>query len=202
MKPLFIVFESADGVGTTTQVSKLAKYLFEKKCHVVKTREPSYIFPQGLEIRRRLFSGELNKEDMLRLYTEDRKENTEKVIKPALSNNLSVICDRYKYSTIAYQTAQGIPLERTVESQKQFLSPDIVFIFRLHHDIAQQRMNTGREKDEFEKDVEFQKRLSEIFNKMPNLFPEENIVFIDASKTIDEVFEDIKKEVDKKMGES
>jgi len=196
MKPLFIVFESADGVGTTTQVSKLATYLFEKKFHVVKTREPSYIFPQGLEIRKRLFSGELDKEDMLRLYTEDRKENTEKVIKPALSNNLSVICDRYKYSTIAYQTAQGVPLERTIESQKQFLSPDIVFIFSLHHDIAQERIK-HKEKDEFEKDIEFQKRLSAIFNKMPELFPNENIVFIDASKKIDEIFEDIKKEVDK-----
>lgn len=199
MKPLFIVFESADGVGTTTQVSKLAKYLYDKKFHVVKTREPSYVFPQGLEIRRRLFSGELDKEDMLRLYTEDRRENTEKVIKPSLKNNMAVICDRYKYSTVAYQTAQGIELERALESQKEFLSPDIVFIFSLHHDIAQERMNTGREKDEFEKDIEFQKRLSKIFNKMPELYPDDNIVFIDASKTIDEIFEDIKKEVDNKI---
>jgi len=32
---------------------------------------------------------------------------------------------------------------------------------------------------------------------MPEIFPNEKIVFIDASKTIEEVFYDIKKEVDK-----
>ncbi len=197
MKKLFIVFESADGAGTTTQVSKLAKHLFNKKFHVVKTREPSYIFPAGIEIRKRLFTGELNKEDMLRLYTEDRKENTEKVIKPALENNMAVIADRYKYSTIAYQTAQGIPLERVFETQKQFPSPDITFIFELHPDKCQERMNTGREKDEFEKDIEFQKKVKETYYKMSELFPDENIIFIDASKTVEEIFEDIKKEVDK-----
>jgi len=140
MKKLFIVFEGIDGAGTTTQISKLAQYLFDKKFHIVKTREPSYIFPAGIEIRERLFSGELDKKDMLRLYTEDRKENTEKVITPSLKNNMVVIADRYKYSTIAYQTAQGLNLNSVIETQKQFLSPDITFILKLHSEKAQERM--------------------------------------------------------------
>ena len=109
---------------------------------------------------------------------------------------MAVLCDRYKYSTITYQTAQGIELEKTLDSQKEFLSPDIVFILRLHHNLAQKRIK-HKEKDEFEKDIKFQKRLNKVFDKIPKLFPKENTVFIDASKSIDEIFEDIKQEVDK-----
>ncbi|MBU90433.1 dTMP kinase [Candidatus Woesearchaeota archaeon] len=105
-----------------------------------------------------------------------------------------VICDRYYYSTIAFQATQGLDGEMLIEINKDFLKPDIAFIMDINPETALERIK-GREKEKFEK-LEFMNKLREKFLELPRLL-KDNIKIIDASKGINEVFEDIKKEVDK-----
>ena len=77
---------------------------------------------------------------------------------------------------------------------KGFLKPEIAFILDIKPEIALERINE-RKKEKFEK-LEFMNRLREKFFEMPKLL-NDNIKIIDASKSAEEVFEDIKKEVNK-----
>ena len=74
------------------------------------------------------------------------------------------------------------------------MRPEIAFILDIKPKIALERINE-RKKEKFEK-LEFMKRLREKFLEMPKLL-NDNIKIIDASKSAEEVFEDIKKEVDR-----
>ena len=46
------------------------------------------------------------------LFVKDRREHVDEKIKPALDDDKIVLMDRYYYSTIAYQAAAGIDVER------------------------------------------------------------------------------------------
>jgi dTMP kinase len=128
-KGLLIVFEGVDGSGKSTQVELLAKKLSRKGLEVVTLREPTR-GKWGEKIR------EVSKSqdsiipiEELELFVRDRKENVRKNINPALNAGRIVILDRYYYSTLAYQGARGISLEKIRKQHKIFAPrPDIVFI--------------------------------------------------------------------------
>ena len=105
-----------------------------------------------------------------------------------------VICDRYYYSTIAFQSTQGIDMKMLIEKNKKFLKPDIAFIMDVDPEIALDRIKERR-KEKFE-ELEFMRKLRDRFLELPKLL-NDNVKAIDASKSQSEVFEDIKKEVDK-----
>src|SRR3989338_8675398 len=116
----FIVLEGIDGSGTTTQVQKLANYLFEKDKRnvVLLTREPTKLSPSGMGLRRRvagaLFPGETRTDDSwywASLFINDRRWHLDHLVVPNLRAGVQVISDRHKLSTIAYQSAQGADME-------------------------------------------------------------------------------------------
>ena len=199
----FIVIDGMDGSGKTTQIMKIVNYIFkkDKRNHVVLTREP-YKSTDGLEIRRLL--GE-SKDPMEKgykladLFVNDRKFHIKEVIEPALAEGLYVVSDRYKYSTLAYQQTQGVPLEKLMEMHKTLLVPDLTLIFDVSAEIAMQRMSKDaiRGKKEVFEQLEFQAKLRHNYLALKDQLPNENIVIVDASKSIDEVFSQLKAEVDK-----
>lgn len=100
--PRFIVFEGIDGAGKTTQLDLLEKSLFEQGIPVERTAEPTS--GEIGKLLRRALSGELPKtpEELALLFTLDRVEHN-KAIEKTLADGKTVLCDRYYYSTIAYQ---------------------------------------------------------------------------------------------------
>jgi len=128
-KGLLIVFEGVDGSGKSTQVELLARKLARKGLDVRTLREPTRE-KWGEKIRELSKSkNSVSPENELKLFVRDRKENVKKNIKPALDSGLVVILDRYFYSTLAYQGAKGIPLEKIRQLHRKFAPrPDIVFI--------------------------------------------------------------------------
>ena len=104
MRHGFITLEGPDGSGKSTQAALLAKKLQRMGLPVVLTREPG-----GTEVGVRLREMLLDPDTQLTVMTEillmaaDRAQHVEKVIKPALENNMIVICDRYVDSSLAYQ---------------------------------------------------------------------------------------------------
>jgi len=196
---MFIVFEGIDGCGKSTQVWKLAKYLFglSKYNHVLVTREPY----KTRDIRKILKSEEnpySQKEKLTELFIEDRKEHINELIKPNLNHKAIVISDRYKYSTICYQSAQGQEIKDLIEMQDDFLVPDFIFIINTKVNTAINRMKKDSielrgEEQKFEKNKEFLEKVRQNYLKMKEIFPSEKIILIDGEKNIEEIFEDIKK---------
>ena len=117
-------------------------------------------------------------------------------LKKSNGNVNIVLCDRYYYSTIAFQAVQGLDMGTLIEKNKNFLKPDVAFIMDLSPEIALERIKR-REMEKFE-NIDFMRSLRGRFLQLPKIL-KDNIKIIDASKEADEVFEDIKKEVDKML---
>jgi len=200
MKNLFIVFDGIDGCGKGTMIKKLHNFLFDnKKLRILTTREPTY-GKYGLEIRKILKEEKdpyAGAEKCLELYTKDRKEHVENVIKPFLNfesgENINIIlCDRYYHSTYVFQQAQGIAFGKIHELQKEFPRPDFTFILDVDPEIALERISKSRDSyEKFEK-LEFMKKIRNYFLELKERL-DENIIVVDASKSKEEVFGDILK---------
>lgn len=101
----FIVIEGIDGVGKTTLIKNLKGYLERSTTNeVVVTREPGAT-ELGQKIRSLLLNPgqKIDPIAELLLFYADRAQHIADVIKPAMERNAIVLCDRYDYSTVAYQ---------------------------------------------------------------------------------------------------
>lgn len=183
-----------------------AEYLFENFKEfdsIFITREPT-ASSTGLAIRKMLrtqSSPLTSSKELLRLYLEDRKEHLNNFVRPLLTKGAIILCDRFKYSTIAYQHTQGIPLQKVIELHKNMLIPNITFILDISPETALQRIQASRERiEKFEKES-FLKDLRENYLKLKDFPPKENIKIINAEKPIEEVFSEIKAELNKLIKE-
>ena len=102
----FIVFEGIDGAGKSTQIKLLAKTLSDEGQRVYVTAEPTSSITGGM--LRDALSGitERSACELASLFLLDRifhNINPVNGIKMMLEQGIHVICDRYYYSTLAYQ---------------------------------------------------------------------------------------------------
>ena len=198
MANMFIVLDGLDGCGKGEQIKRLHNFFFEldKRNIILTTREPTY-GTYGVKIRKILKEEKdpyKNAELLLELYTKDREEHLEKTIKPFLFStgeiNKIVLCDRYYHSTYAFQQAQGISFERIYELQKDFLKPTITFILDLNPELALSRIQNGRANSEKFEKLEIMGKIRKNFLDLKNKL-DEKIFVIDASKSKEEVFNQI-----------
>jgi len=198
-KNLFIVLDGLDGSGKGEMIKKLDKYLCKKGFNVLVTREPtsSKYGKKIKEILRKEKDPKKGAELCLELFVKDREEHLKKEIEPFLKKkNSIVLCDRYYYSTIAFQSTQGIDIEKIIIENMVFRTPDITFILDLPAEIALERiLKRGEAKEKFEQ-LEFMNELRKNFLKLKEEL-DDNIKVIDASKSKEDVFNQIKTEVDK-----
>lgn len=196
IKPLFITFEGIDGSGKSTQVMMFVKHLasLNKHNHIVLTREPY----QDTNIRKILMEetdAKSQSEKLADLFIADRRRHVEELIIPSLKQGLHVVSDRYKFSTIAYQSAQGIPIETLIEKQSNLPVPDVCFMIDLPAKSAAIRMHnekTRQKEHKFEADLNFLESVRQQYLKAKLLLPEENIFVINAERTPEEIHEEIK----------
>ncbi|PLX95809.1 MAG: dTMP kinase [Desulfuromonas sp.] len=101
----FITFEGIEGCGKSTQIVRLAASLRQQGYTVRTTREPGGC-PLADAMRRILLdpkSSELVPRAELLLYAAARAQHVAEVIRPALTADEIVLCDRYIDATVAYQ---------------------------------------------------------------------------------------------------
>lgn len=204
-KSLFIVLDGIDGSGKSEMINRLHNYIFSlnKKYRILSTREPTYgkYGKQAREILLNDKNPEKNSEKCLELFVKDRKEHLSALVKPFLlqdnGDNVNIVlCDRYYYSTIAFQSAQGLNIKEIIEKNKRFLKPTVAFVLDLPVRLALERLGIrGEAKEKFEQ-KEFMIKLRRNFLELRNRL-DDNLVIISASKSRDKVFESIRERVDK-----
>lgn len=203
-KGLFITFEGLDGAGKSTQIQRAKEIFAQKGYDVVITREPG-----GTEISEKIRNIILdnNNDEMgfvteALLYAASRAQHVFEKIKPALEEGKVVICDRYVHSSIAYQGyGRQLGAERVMEINQHAIDgimPDLSFFILLPTEKALERlMNSQRELDRLEvEEVDFFKRIEAGYNEIADTY--DNIVKIDASKSVDEISEQIEYWINKK----
>ena len=202
----FIVLEGIDGSGTSTQGPLLVKYLFEKDKRniVVLTREPNELNPEGEEVRRRLQKKLLPEEQDIHdpLYWTNlfiaNREGHAKFFSPLLKLGLQTISDRYKLSTIAYQSAQGMDMDGLIKRHEGLPIPDLTLLLDISTQIAQKRMDNSRQEREYFEEIDFQEKVQQNYLlAAQKLSASERIVVIDGSKPIEDVAKEIQQEVNK-----
>ncbi len=198
MKNKFIVIEGLDGSGKSTQIRLLSDALKSRGEKVYVTAEPQN-YETGAYIRR-ILSQSLDRNMYLQaaLFLADRLEhitNAECGIKKYLDEGYTVICDRYYYSSFAYQgTASDIDWVMDINlSCPQMLTPDLCIFLDVNPDTCKKRIDTCRSGAElYEKDIELMKKIRgnflEVFDRLSG---RENIKIIDANRELLEIQEDI-----------
>lgn len=152
---LFIVFEGLDGSGKSTQQQLLNDKLQFDKISSISFREPGSTMI-GEKIVKILQSDQkLSPLSELLLFYVSRSAIIEEKIKPALANYDVVICDRYFYSSIAYQ---GYGREMNIDFINQIndevvknIIPDLIFYMDINWEEKKKRKGINVN-DRFEKE--------------------------------------------------
>ena len=108
MSNKFIVVEGSEGVGKSSQIKIIERYLIDNSIDYILTREPGGT-SFGESIRDIILNDDNNTEELTDslLFYASRYENYKKIILPALDTGKTVVCDRYHYSTLVYQGIVG-----------------------------------------------------------------------------------------------
>lgn len=186
MSGRFVVFEGGEGCGKSTQAALLADRL-----GAVLTRQPG-----GTEIGAALrtilldpATAGLTPRTEALLMAADRAQHVAEVIRPALADGHDVVCDRYLYSSIAYQGhGRGLTVSEVRDLSgwaTEGLLPDLVVLLTVPADLAATRL--GSNLDRFESAGEgFHERVATGFAELAAGDPERFVV-IDGSAPVDVV---------------
>ncbi len=180
---LFLVFEGIDGSGKSTQAQLLYETLVKKGIKALLTKEPTD-GPFGKKLRQLAQKGrdEITLQEEYDLFMQDRAEHVEKELLPQLDQGTVVVCDRYFYSTMAYQGALGMDPEAIYnENTHRFPTPDKVLCITVSPTTGRSRITSGRKETPnlFEKEA-YLTKVDALFDAMPY----DEIVRIDGTRDI------------------
>lgn len=210
----FIVIEGVDGAGTTTHTQLLATTLRARGLPVCTTREPSD-GPIGMMIRQML-SGRIvvpgmrgprppSWGTMALLFAADRLDHIEAEIAPNLLDGVTVLCDRYEHSSVAYQSLSaggGDDVLAWVHAiNKHAQRPDLTIVLDAPADVTRTRRHARVGHDALYEEDELQGRLVDFYRTIEQHFPGEPIVHVDANRAIETVGADVYAHVKKLRGE-
>lgn len=189
----FITFEGTEGVGKTTQINLLEKFLKTKNISCLLTREPGGT-KLGEEIRETLLTKSDRNIDVmteLLLMFSARAQHLQEVIYPALTENMWVLCDRFTDASYAYQGGgRAVPFAKIklIENAVQDgFEPDLTILLSGNVEKGMRRVSKRGDKDRFEsEEIDFFVRVNNSYLKLAKNNPERFAV-VDADQTIDKV---------------
>ena len=206
-KPLFVTFEGGEGAGKTTLIRRLEKELNQRRYPTLQTREPGGS-PLGEKIRQLLLEedscAKIGPLAELLLFLAGRAQHLEEVVRPALAEGKTVLCDRFNDSSVAYQgIARGLGqtyVQTLCDQVCQGTTPDLTFFLDLDPGVGMERAaKQQRVMDRLENEVGgFHEKVRGGFFKLAQENPQ-RIWIIDASESPDTVFDQVWKILEGKL---
>lgn len=202
---MFITVEGLDGSGKTTVLNKLVNFLNEKFPHLnlILTREPGGKDLKEAEKIREIIldsANDLSPVAEAMLYSTSRRIHLEKVVWPALKKKALVFCDRYIDSFYAYQGfARNLGYQYVKTLTELVIDgaiPNLTIFFDLTPEEAQLRRNQSRLiVDRMEQEqIDFHHKVYNGYRELIKETPERFLI-IDASKSEEQVFEEVKEKL-------
>jgi len=143
---MFITFEGPEGAGKSTALRVVAESLTKQGRDVLTTREPGAT-DFGQKVRELILHGEeMPAEAELFLFLADRANHVRRVIRPALAEGKTVLCDRFADSTFVYQAAVRGLDHAFIHQANRFatggLVPNLTFLLDLDPEIGLARLKS------------------------------------------------------------
>ena len=193
---MLVVLEGLDGAGKSTQVKKLREYLESIFGSLEYIHFPRYDAPVYGELVSRFLRGDFGSNEAVHpqlvalLFAEDR-HGAAPGMKKVLASGGTVLLDRYVYSNIAYQCAKLKDAEEAEDLREWICNteygdfdlprPDLnifldVPIGFVESKLKSQRGGADRDyleggQDIHEADIEFQKRVRDIYRRQCEIDP-------------------------------
>lgn len=193
----FIVLEGIDGSGKSSQIEPLVKRLEGLGIPCRADREPTKR-PIGVLIRQAL-TGQtpLDPRVVAALYAADRLDhlvNGENGLRSAIDRGITVVCDRYYFSSYAYHSVD-VDMDWVIGANSLsagLLHPTVTVFLDVTAEEAMWRIRRNRDHEEmFEKEERLRKTRELYFRAFERLQKEERVAVVDGSGTMAEVAERI-----------
>ena len=211
----FITFEGLDGVGKSTQIKNLARWLRARGIDPIITPEPGGT-ALGQKLRSVLLSSRtagLSPLAELALMFADRAQHIDELIIPALHRGQWVLCDRFTDSSVAYQGG-GRELGSAIVWQLhkilcRDLQPDLTILMlsdpsaslkRARRRNVQHSRRTRADENRFEQENRaFYKRVLDAYLNIAEHEPR-RVVKVDAREPVAKVHKKIVEIVEERLG--
>lgn len=213
MQGKFIVIEGGDGAGKDTQIELLQEEFPPSTSlgtggeQFVYTRDPG-----GTALGTRLreivqYEQTVSKEAELLLFLASRAQLVQEVVLPTVAQGLHVISNRFDLSTYAYQIygRDRLDMKELIESMSTYARgsavPDLLILLDIDPRVGLERLvERGEKLTRFEEeDVQFHERVRTGYLEGTKKYP--HVAIVDASRPVEEVYEDVRKAVRGVVGE-
>lgn len=201
---MLVVLEGLDGAGKSTQVKRLREYLEGLYGSLEYIHFPRYDAPVYGDLISRFLRGDFGDNNTVHpqlvalLFAEDR-HGAAPEMKAHLAEGRCVLLDRYVYSNIAYQCAKLSDREEAEELREWIFNteygnfelprPDLNIFLDVPIGFVEAKLNSQRggedreylngAQDIHEADIEFQKKVREIYRRQCEIDPK--FIRIDCS---------------------
>jgi len=194
-KGYFIVLEGPDGSGKTTVANIICEKLKEKGIEVVHTREPG-----GIEIAEQIRNVILDPKNTAMdsrtealLYAASRRQHLVEKVIPAMEQGKIVICERFVYSSLAYQgSGRDLGFDAVLGINDFAINgtyPDMTIYLDVDEETGLSRVDSRGNKDRLDAEsANFHHKVNEGYKEVLRRFKDTKIV--DSTKSIDEVVDE------------
>lgn len=197
MKGKFVTLEGTEGVGKSTNIACIERWLSSRGIDFISTREPGGT-ELGEELRTLLLSHRSQPVDVmteLLLMFAARAQHLSEKILPALAKGTWVLCDRFTDATFAYQgSGRGIDtrlIQTLADLVQGELQPDLTLVLDIDPEVGLARVQARGERDRFEaEEIAFFTRVRQGYYRQIASQPERFRV-IDAAQNEQRVAADI-----------
>jgi len=204
----FITIEGIEGVGKTSNIDFVDRFLNRHGVESIVTREPGGT-DLGRTIRQLLLDpghSKMATDSELLLMFADRAQHLDEVIRPALAGGRWVICDRFVDATYAYQGGgRQVAMDRITQLEEWIVGktrPDLTLLLDAPVGLALQRANQRSAPDRFESErAGFFERVRSCYLERAGKEPQ-RIKIIDAGQALMVVQDQIKAVLEEFIGHS
>jgi len=180
----FIVLEGIDGCGKTVHSKALCEALKKLSYDVAYTTEPSESQIGRLIELEFLQKAKVSPQVEALLFAADRFDHLTFEVLPMLNANKIVVSDRYVYSSLAYQGAQGLKLDWIREVNYFATRPNLALYLDVPAEVG---LSRKRGRSVLEK-LELEKKVREIYL---GLVESGELIKVDSNRSLDIVRKEV-----------